>query len=170
MGLAIGLQMLPDPVGGIGIERRRRLVQQQQFGLVDQRLCQRHAGLLPGGELAIGAVEEVAEIEIGGELLDALAQIGHRIEPAEDRQVLPHREPHRHVDIGAFEIHPAEHARRFARASMQPSTWMRPEVGSTSPMIMAIVVVLPAPLPPSSPVMLPRAMRNETSSTARVVL
>ena len=47
---------------------------------------------------------------------------------------------------------------------------MRPEVGSTSPMIMAMVVVLPAPLPPSSPVMLPRAMRNETSSTARVVL
>jgi len=37
-------------------------------------------------------------------------------------------------------------------------------------MIMAIVVVLPAPLPPSRPVTLPRAMRNETSSTARVVL
>src|ERR1700686_3687319 len=47
---------------------------------------------------------------------------------------------------------------------------MRPELGSTSPMIMAIVVVLPAPLPPSSPVMLPRATRNETSSTARVLL
>ena len=73
--LAIGLKMLPDPVGGIGIERRGRLVQQQQFGLVDQRLRQRHAGLLPGGELAVGAVEEVAEIEIGGELRDALAQI-----------------------------------------------------------------------------------------------
>ena len=64
--------MLPDPVGGIGIERRRRLVQQQQLRLVDQRLRQRHAGLLPGGELAVGAVEEVVEIEIGGELLDAL--------------------------------------------------------------------------------------------------
>src|SRR5262249_32125372 len=36
--------------------------------------------------------------------------------------------------------------------------------------IIAIVVVLPAPLPPSSPVMLPRAMRNEMSSTARVFL
>ena len=101
--------MLPDPVGGIGIERGGRLVQQQQFGLVDQRLGQRHARLLPGGEFAVGAVEEVAEIEIGGELLDALAQILHRIEPAEDREVLPHREPHRHVDIGAFEIHPAQH-------------------------------------------------------------
>src|SRR5258708_1229783 len=47
---------------------------------------------------------------------------------------------------------------------------MRPEVGSTRPMIMAMVVVLPAPLPPSNPVMLPRAMRNDTPSTARVVL
>ena len=75
VGLAIGLEMLPDPVGGIGIERSRRLVQQQQLGLVDQRLGQRDAGLLPGGEFAIGAVEEIAEIEIGGELLDALAQI-----------------------------------------------------------------------------------------------
>jgi hypothetical protein len=37
-------------------------------------------------------------------------------------------------------------------------------------MIIAIVVVLPAPLPPSRPVMLPRAIRNDTSSTARVVL
>ena len=71
MGLAIVLQMLPDPIGGIGIERRRRLVEQQQLGLVDQRLRQRHAGLLPGGELAVGAVEEIAEIEIGGELRDA---------------------------------------------------------------------------------------------------
>src|ERR671918_2572033 len=51
-----------------------------------------------------------------------------------------------------------------------PSTWMWPEVGSTSPMIMAIVVVLPAPLAPSSPVMLPVWMRNDRSSTARVVL
>ena len=33
-------------------------------------------------------------------------------------------------------------------------------------MIMAMVVVLPAPLPPSSPVIEPRAIANETPSTA----
>ena len=38
-----------------------------------------------------------------------------RIEPAEDREVLPHREPHRHVDIGAFEIHPAQHIGALVR-------------------------------------------------------
>src|SRR5690606_39590354 len=47
---------------------------------------------------------------------------------------------------------------------------MRPAVGSTSPMIMAMVVVLPAPLPPDRPAVEPRAMRNEMSSTAGTVL
>ena len=118
MGLAVGLEMLPHPVGGIGIERGGRLVEQQQLRLVDQRLRQRHAGLLPGRELAVGAVEEIVEIEIGGELRDAFAQILDRIEPAEDGEVLPHREPHRHVDIGAFEIHPAEHLGALLRHRM----------------------------------------------------
>jgi hypothetical protein len=75
MDLAIGLEVLPDPVGGIGIERSRRFVQQQQFGLVDQRFRQRDAGLLSRRKLAVGAVEEVAEIEIGGKLLDARVQV-----------------------------------------------------------------------------------------------
>ena len=109
MGLAVILQMLPHPVGGIWIERGRRLVQQQQLRLVDQRLCQCDAGLLAGGEFSIGAVEEVIEIEIGRKLLDPRVQILHRVEPAENREVLPHREPHRHVDVRAFEIHPAQH-------------------------------------------------------------
>ena len=40
----------------------------------------------------------------------------------------------------------------------------------TSPMIIAMVVVLPAPLPPSSPVIEPCSSANEMPSTARVVL
>ena len=39
----------------------------------------------------------------------------HRVEPAEHGEVLPHRQPHRHVDIGAFEIHPAEHVGALLR-------------------------------------------------------
>ena len=109
MGPAVVRQMLPHPVGGIGIERGRRLVEQQQLRLVDQRLRQRDAGLLPGRELAVGAIEEILQVEVGGELFDALGEILHGIEPAENGEVLPHREPHRHVDIGALEIHPAEH-------------------------------------------------------------
>ena len=46
------------------------------------------------------------------------AQILNRIEPAEHGEVLPHREPHRHVDIGAFEIHPAQHLGALLRHRM----------------------------------------------------
>ncbi|KTW14551.1 hypothetical protein SA9_12380, partial [Staphylococcus warneri] len=100
MGLAIGLEMLPHPIGSVRVERGGRLVEQQQVRLVDQGLRQRDAGLLPGRELAVGAVQKFFEIEINGELVDPLAQLLHGVEAAEDGQVLPHREPHRHVDIG----------------------------------------------------------------------
>jgi len=42
------LNMAAHPVGGVGIERRRRFVEQQQLGFVDQRLGESDAGLLPG--------------------------------------------------------------------------------------------------------------------------
>ena len=110
--------MLAHPVGRIGIERRRRLVEQQQFRRIDQRLRQRDARLLPGGELAVWAVEEILQVEIVGELRDAVLQLLDRIEAAEHGEVLPHREPHRHVDIGAFEIHPPQHLGAFRRHRM----------------------------------------------------
>jgi len=113
MLLAIGLKMLAHPVCRIGIERGGRFVEQQQLRLVDQRFRQRHAGLLAGRELAVGPIDELVEIEIVGELRDAPAQIVDRIEPPEDGEVLPHREPHWHVDIGALKIHPPEHMRSF---------------------------------------------------------
>jgi hypothetical protein len=51
-----------------------------------------------------------------------------------------------------------------------PSTVTRPDVGITSPMMVAMVVVLPAPLPPSSPVTEPGVRANEMPSTAVTVL
>ena len=42
-----------------------------------------------------------------------------------------------------------------------PSTFTHPAVGATRPMIMPMVVVLPAPLPPSKPVTEPCASENE---------
>jgi hypothetical protein len=54
------------------------------------------------------------------------------------------------------------------RATSQPSIDTLPEVGSSTPSTMLIVVVLPAPLGPKSPTISPRATRNETSSTATV--
>ena len=52
---AIALELGAHPVGGVGIERGRRLVEQQQLGLVEQRLGEAHARLLPGRQLAVAA-------------------------------------------------------------------------------------------------------------------
>src|SRR6202012_3498017 len=48
-----------------------------------------------------------------------------------------------------------------------PSTMARPTVGTTRPMIIAMVVVLPAPLPPSRPTVQPFGTTKFTSSTAQ---
>ena len=47
-----------------------------------------------------------------------------------------------------------------------PSTVARPDVGVSSPSSMDSVVVLPAPLPPSSAVVVPRRTANEIPCTA----
>ena len=107
---AVAVEPGPHPVGGIGIERGRRLVEQQQFRGVDQRFGERHPGLLPGRKLAGRAVEQIGQIKRVGELGDTLGKVGHAIEHAEHRQILPDREPHRHLDIGALEIHPVQNA------------------------------------------------------------
>ena len=52
----------------------------------------------------------------------------------------------------------------------RPSTRTVPEVGVTRPISIAIVVVFPAPLPPSRPVIVPRGSANEMPATAVEVL
>ena len=48
-----------------------------------------------------------------------------------------------------------------------PSTVIRPALGASRPSSIAIVVVLPAPLAPSSAVVLPRGTAKLSSSTAQ---
>src|SRR5471032_795637 len=50
-----------------------------------------------------------------------------------------------------------------------PRTWISPTVGSSRPSNMAMVVVLPAPLPPSRPSTAPRGTVKVRSSTATTV-
>ncbi len=60
-------------------------------------------------------------------------EILHRIEPAENGEVLPHREPHRHVDIGALEIHPAEHLGARSGIGMPEHLDARPRSAAPAP-------------------------------------
>src|SRR3954452_21236491 len=55
-----------------------------------------------------------------------------------------------------------------ARVTSSPPSRMRPEVGSTSRLIMRIVVVLPHPDGPTSTAIAPAGTSNESSSTAMV--
>ena len=103
------------------------------------------------------------------ELGDALAQIVDTVELAEYRQILPHREPHRHFDIGALEIHAMQNTVALLR-HLRAEHVTRPDVGVIRPMMLAMVVVLPAPLPPSRAVIVPGASVNEMPSTAGTVL
>ena len=51
----------------------------------------------------------------------------------------------------------------------KPSTATVPEVGNSSPSSIEIVVVLPAPLPPSSATVAPRGTEKLMASTAATV-
>ena len=103
----IVLQLSPDPVGGVGVERGGRLVEQQQLRRIEQRLGEPDARLLPRRQLAGGAVEQL-RISRRSSARKAMRSvcIGDTIETGIDGQVLPHGEPHRQVDIGALEIDP----------------------------------------------------------------
>src|SRR6478735_3460943 len=70
--LRIFFQLLPHPIGGIRVERRRRLVEEQQLGRVEQGLGEPATSLLCGRELAGGAVEQRRYLQILGVEGDAL--------------------------------------------------------------------------------------------------
>jgi hypothetical protein len=104
------LEIAPDHVGGVRIERGGRLIEQQQLGPVDQGLRQQHPGLLPGRQPAGRAIEEGREIEVGGERLQTRRGFIDAVELGVDPEVLADRQPRRQVHVGRGEVDPAEHA------------------------------------------------------------
>ena len=83
-------QMAFQPVHGLGVEMVGRLVEQQQFGLLQQQPAQRDAAALAAGELAdVGVVGRAAQrlhrlIDLGVEIpqalgLDLVLQLGHLV-------------------------------------------------------------------------------------------
>ena len=76
-----------------------------------------------------------------------------------DREVGEDAPPLRHVADAAA----ARRGRAPACAASVPNTLTEPERAGVSPMMLRIVVVLPAPLRPSKVVMLPSAAASETS-------
>ena len=62
-----------------------------------------------------GPIKEFVDREVAAELANARGDIADAIKLREHPQILPHREAMRHVDIGAFEIHPRKRAIAIAR-------------------------------------------------------
>ena len=69
----------------------------------------------PADSLPVGRSSRSTRSSSSASACDARVDVGHAVEHAEHLEVLPHREPHRHVDIGALEIHPVQHAMALPR-------------------------------------------------------
>ena len=89
------------------------------------------------------------------------------INKAEDPQILSDGEVARKCRVDGGKVRLGQAALRSV-ASGIPSMRITPSVGSSTPRIMLIVVVLPAPFGPSSPTISPAPTSNETLSTATV--
>ena len=69
----------------------------------------------PDESLPVWRSRKLVQVELIGQRPDAAGDVRAAVEHAEHIQVLPHGEPHRHIDIGAFEVHPVQHAMALAR-------------------------------------------------------
>ncbi len=168
---AVAFEMAAHPVGGVGIERGRRLVEQQHVRIVDQRLGERDPRLLSGRKACrSGRSSRSVRSSSRRQFRDAFAHVLDAVEHAEHGQILAHREPHRHFDIRALEIHAVQNAVALLAAFRRRARSRGRMSAVTSPMMVAMVVVLPAPLPPSSPVIEPGFSVNEMPSTAGIGL
>ena len=83
LAVAVMLETAAHPVGGVGIERGGRFVEQQHVGMVEQRLGDRHAGLLAGADsLPVGRSMKFGQLKFLRERVDARFRIRDAIEPA----------------------------------------------------------------------------------------
>ena len=140
-----------------GIDRGGRLVEQQQARAVQHRLGEAEPRLLARRQHARLGLAEAGEVEGREQRSIRSAQVAHGVDHAEDAQVLLDGQiaGQRRVDGGEVGARRAPGCDRAARST--PSITIRPAVGSSTPRIMLMVVVLPAPFGPSSPTISPGA-------------
>ena len=112
---AMRLEIGAHPIRRVGIERGCWLVEQQQFGIVDQRLGESHARFLSRRETPTRTIEKLDQREVRGKPRDFPFYVSNAVEPRENAQILPHRKAMRHVHIRALEIHAAQHLMALVR-------------------------------------------------------
>ena len=162
------VEPVPEQVPGLRVEPGRRLVEEQDRRLVDERSGDRQAPLHPARQrldLVVGALGELGEFE---QLVGTLA----RPPPATDRSSGRRstgsrgRSARRRACPAAARRRGAPGSRGPCVAGSIPITLSVPSlIGETQPII-RIVDVLPAPFGPRKPNDSPRATSKSMASTA----
>ena len=86
-------QAAADAQRDVGVERRRRLVEHQELGPVQDRLGDAHQRALARGQLVAEPVGEVRDPEALERFVRGGALVGHAVETGEHAERLAHPEP-----------------------------------------------------------------------------
>ena len=135
-----------------GVERGGGLVEQQQARAVQHRLGERQPGSARRRTARPHLVSRKrSQVELSEQLLDALREVLDAVDQAEDAQVLLHRQVAGQRRIDGGEVGARERPASAASRGRRPRSRCRPRSGSSTPRIMLMVVVLPAPFGPEQP-------------------
>ena len=150
------------------VQRSQRLVQQQQPRLRQQRASERHALAFAAGQLAGAAIQQMADVEQFGDALPLRGIVGEAVHAPPVVEILAHVEMRKQPRVLEHIADAAAIGRRHGFVSRcRPASRRRwrsmPRSGRSSPAIMLISDVLPAPDAPNSPVTRP-SLANEAST------
>ena len=159
-------------VAQLGVEARKRLVQEEHARLTDQGPGERHTLLLTTRELVRIPTGQLLDANERQDLLNSRGSVRarhlHRLEDEIqiplNRQMRPQRQdPERRTRFPARGAAPCCGA---APAACAPASQISPLSGTSSPAISRSSVVLPQPLGPRMTTASPAATSSDTPSTA----
>ena len=167
---ASALEQFADFDDLLGVEAGGGLVEDQDVGVVDDRLGEADALPVAFGELADQLVADVADGAAPDHFVDAPVDIGggDALQLADEGEVLGDlhfgvdRRRFRQVADALLDLHAGSPARRSRRR------WPCPAVGGRKQVRTRIVVVFPAPFGPRKPTICPFSTSKEMLSTATV--
>ena len=95
-------------VGDVGIKARGRFIEQEQLGIVQQRLAEVEPRAFSGGKLAGHPFAQIAYFEKLQKIGDLLLRIRHAVDAGEHQQILPDEQIAGEGSVGAGEVHAFE--------------------------------------------------------------
>jgi len=141
------------------VERRRRLVEEEEARAVDHRLGEADARLLSGRQEAELDVPHLPQVETPPPNRRSAPQVPDFVQQAEEAEVLGNGQVSGQGGVYGGEIRAVQRPRPVLD-DVHPFDPDRPAGGGEDPEIMLMVVVFPAPLGPRSPTICPVSPRK----------